>query len=335
MLKLVRSKIKYVLFIPLIALSANLHATEPLSNIRVGVLNFGTVNWELETIKRQKLDMANQISIDIVPLGSKNATHVALQGDAVDIIVTDWIWVSRQRHLGRDYTFVPYSTATGSLMVNNDSDIETLADLKGKRIGVAGGPLDKSWLLLSAYTKKTTNQKLDAIVEPKFAAPPLLNELFIRGQFESVLNFWHYTARLQSLGSKTLLKINEILPALGIKRPLPMIGWVFSESWANANSQLVQLFIKTSSQAKQILLENDQAWIDIKDMIKPDSDEMASMLRDAYRLGIPSCFNQEDLASMSKAYNVLAQYGGKELVGKSTRLMPGTVWQNIMVESCN
>ena len=38
---------------------------------------------------------------------------VALQGGAVDLIVTDWFWVSRQRNEGRLFSFVPHSMAAG------------------------------------------------------------------------------------------------------------------------------------------------------------------------------------------------------------------------------
>ena len=81
--------------------------------VRVGVLKFGTVNWELDTIKTHKLDEAEGIDLQIVDLASNQATQVALQGGAVDMIVTDWLWVSRQRADGADFTFAPYSTSAG------------------------------------------------------------------------------------------------------------------------------------------------------------------------------------------------------------------------------
>ena len=118
--------------------------------VRVGVLKFGTVNWELDTIKTHKLDEAEGIDLQIVDLASNQATQVALQGGAVDMIVTDWLWVSRQRADGADFTFAPYSTSAGGVMVPAESDIRSLADLKGAELGVAGGPLDKSWLMLRA-----------------------------------------------------------------------------------------------------------------------------------------------------------------------------------------
>ncbi len=39
-------------------------------------------------------------------------------------------------------------------MVPKDSTAQTLGDIKGKKIGIAGGPVDKSWLILRAYAKQ-------------------------------------------------------------------------------------------------------------------------------------------------------------------------------------
>lgn len=58
--------------------------------------------------------------------------------------VADWIWVARQRAAGKPYVFLPYSRAVGGVVVPSGSNAETLADLSGQKIGIAGGPLDKS-----------------------------------------------------------------------------------------------------------------------------------------------------------------------------------------------
>ena len=72
--------------------------------IKVGSLQYGSVNWELKLIKELKLDKKNNFNLEIIELASKNAA-VALQGGAVDLIVTDWFWVSRQRNEGRLFSF--------------------------------------------------------------------------------------------------------------------------------------------------------------------------------------------------------------------------------------
>jgi len=85
--------------------------------VKVGVLKFGTVSWLLDTIQANKLDKAEGIELDIMPLASTQATTVGLQGGSADIIATDWLWVSRERTSGGEFTFSPFTTALGSIMV--------------------------------------------------------------------------------------------------------------------------------------------------------------------------------------------------------------------------
>src|SRR5450631_2142102 len=122
-----------LLLLPLTGLSAD---EKPLTLVRVGVLEFGTVGWELEVIQSRELAKKRGIDLKIVPLASGDASTIALQGGAVDVIVSDWIWVSRQRAESNLYTFAPYSNAVGSVMVKSDSGIRQLADLKDKKLGV-------------------------------------------------------------------------------------------------------------------------------------------------------------------------------------------------------
>jgi NitT/TauT family transport system substrate-binding protein len=44
--------------------------------------------------------------------------------------------------------------------------------LKGKKMGIAGGPLDKSWLLLVAYALDMDQIDLKTAITPVFGAPP-------------------------------------------------------------------------------------------------------------------------------------------------------------------
>ena len=124
------------------------------AKVRIGVLKFGTVSWELDTLKHHKFDAANGIDLEVVYFAGEDATNVAMLAGEIDIIVSDWLWVSRLRSEGEDLTLAPYSTAVGAIMVRQESPIRTIADLEGKKIGVAGGPLDKSWLLIQALAKR-------------------------------------------------------------------------------------------------------------------------------------------------------------------------------------
>lgn len=296
--------------------------------VRVGVLQFGTVNWEMAVIERHGLDRLHGIDLQVVPLSSKNAVSVALQGDAVDVIVSDWLWVNRQRASGRDYRFFPYSLTVGGLYARPDAGIDTLNDLVGGRLGIAGGPVDKSWLLLQAYAR-TQDVDLAAGVEPAFAAPPLLNRLMLNGDLPAVLNFWHYGARLEAAGMRPLIDVQALLIGLGIDEPVPMLGWVFSDAWARDNPQALRGFIRASYAAKRRLADDDDEWQAIRKLTKAEDDATLVLLRDGYRRGVPEGLVANGSTVAADVFDILAREGGTRLVGDAKTLLPATFWDEL------
>ena len=107
----------------LIALAPNGGSALAAGKVRIGVLKFGTVSWELDTLKHHEFDAANGIDLEVSYFAGEDATNVALLAGAIDMIVSDWLWVSRQRSEGGDVTLVPYSTAVGAIMVKQESPI--------------------------------------------------------------------------------------------------------------------------------------------------------------------------------------------------------------------
>jgi NitT/TauT family transport system substrate-binding protein len=309
-------------------------AAEPGAALRVGVLQFGTVGWELDVIQAHKLAQKRGLNLTIVPLASADASTVALQGGAVDVIVSDWIWVTRQRAEGSNYTFAPYSNAVGALMVKADSGLRSVADLRGKSIGISGGPSDKTWLLLRAYASKKLNLDLAAAARPVYAAPPLLNELALGNQVDAALNVWHYDARLEANGLRPLIKLPEILAGLGVDKPIPLIGWVFREDWAAQNPQVMERFMAASAEAKALMASNDAEWERLKPLMRAEDNATFVALKAGYRNGIPSCDYANSQANVAAVFKVLAETGGEKLVGKSKTLSDGTFWSGFKLPAC-
>lgn len=301
--------------------------------VRVGLLKYGTVNWELKSMKANELDMANGIEAEIVPFASGDATKIALQGGDVDVIVSDWLWVSRQRASGQKLTFVPYSSSVGAIMVAADSPIKSLAELKGQKIGVAGGPLDKSWLLLQGMAKQEHGFDLAGENEIVFGAPPLLAEKTREGELNAMLNFWHYCARLEAVGFKRLVSAAEAAAALGATGEVSAIGYVFSDEWADANPEAAMGFVKASKATKQLLGESDDEWVRLGESgaIK-DEPKARDVLRDRFREGIPSRAIADEIADAGTVYGILAELGGKKLVGDSAEMVEGTYWPKLSAE---
>ncbi|WP_274423701.1 ABC transporter substrate-binding protein [Chelativorans sp. YIM 93263] len=302
------------------------------ADIRVGILEYGTVAWELDVIDHHGLAEKRDLDLEIVRYGGEGALDVALNAGAVDIVVSDWLWVSRQRHEGRSFTLVPYSTMVGSLMVSPDADAATLADLKGKQIGIAGGALDKNWLLMRAYARSEEGADLADIAEPTFAAPPLLNELMLRGDLPAVINYWHYGARLEAAGMKRLIDVEDILEGLGVHDSVPLLGWVFDEDWAEENSKKVQAFLDASYEAKKILGESEEEWTRIRPLVQAEDDATLKALMINYRRGIPRTFGERQVEAAEETFAVLYREGGGELTGGAENLTPGTFWSGFRLQ---
>jgi len=298
------------------------------TKIRVGVLKFGTVNWELKALKNAGFDTSNGIDVEIVPFAGGDATKIALQGGEVDVIVSDWLWVSRQRADGVAMTFSRYSSSVGSLMVGSDSGLKALTDLKDKKIGVAGGPLDKSWLLLQGMAKEQHGIDLAAENEIVFGAPPLLAEKTIGGELDANLNYWHYCARLEAQGFERLVSVEEATNALGASGPLSSLGYVFDETWAGENADAVVGFIKASKQTKELMKSSDEEWerLGSSGAIKDEGAALIA-LRDRFREGIPARDLNDEIRDAEIIYRVLAEAGGEKLVGDSAVLVDGTYWE--------
>ena len=293
-------------------------------------MQYGSVNWELKLIEELELDKKNSFDLEIVELASKNAAAVALQGGSVDLIVTDWFWVSRQRNEKRLFSFIPHSMAAGGLIASKNSKIVNDLDLKNKKIGVAGGQVDKGWLIFRAYYKKKHGTDLIALSRPIFGAPPLLNKKMQQSGFDAILTYWPYQAKLLTdKNFKKVININEILSELGIPDGIPVIGWVFRDDWGKNNNDILNNFLKASDEAKKIMLESDKIWEKIRPNMMAEDDLLFSNLREIYREGIPKKkFTKTQIEGAKKLYSILSKIGGKELVGNAKELSPGTFWSN-------
>jgi NitT/TauT family transport system substrate-binding protein len=294
--------------------------------IRLSVQKTGTVAWELAVIRAHGLDRQAELTIDVSELASPEAGKIALRGGGADVIVSDWLWVSRERGLGAKLTFYPYSSALGAVMVPNSSPIRTLADLKGRKLAVAGGAIDKNWLLLQAVMKQDgIDLKSEATIA--YGAPPLLAAKTLSGEMDATVNYWNFCAALEAKGLRRLIGIEDLLPKLGATGRTAMVGYVFDEAWANANRDAVARFLAMTRQAKEILATSDAEWEQIAPLTGAADAATLRAYRDRYREGIPRRPIADEEADARILYRVLATAGGRELVGSAAELDPGTFYR--------
>ena len=296
--------------------------------VRVAVQKTGTFAWELAVIRAHGLDKQADLSVQILELASPEAGKIALRAGNADIVVSDWLWVSRERGLGAKLTFYPYSSALGAVMVPASSSIRTLVDLKGRKLAVAGGPIDKNWLLLQAWLRQRgIDLKSESTIA--YGAPPLLAAKTLSGEMDATVNYWNFSAALEAKGLRRVAGIEDLLPKLGAKGRTAMIGYVFDEKWASANPDMIARFIAMTRMAKEILTTSDAEWEKIAPLTGAPDAATLRAYRDRYREGIPRRPIADEEADARVIYRVLADIGGRELVGPVPELDPGTFYHAI------
>ncbi|MDO5659057.1 MAG: ABC transporter substrate-binding protein [Paracoccus sp. (in: a-proteobacteria)] len=314
--------------IPALALAFAIGAGAAQANetVRVGVIAGGTVMWELQAIKDLGLDQANGFDLQVTELAGNPATQIAMQGGEVDTIVSDWLWVAQQRAAGSDFVFYPYSTAVGGVMVAADSEAQSLADLDGGKIGIAGGPVDKSWLILRAYASQELGLDLAASTEQVFGAPPLIMQAAASGEVDAAVNFWHFMAKMRAAGMRDLISVAEASEALGLDPDTPLLGYVLRESWIAENPELASGLATASREAKARLAEDDAAWDALRPIMNAANDAEFEALRDGWRAGIPADAPVDE-AQVAATYALMAELGGEDLTGGVTELPAGLFWR--------
>lgn len=314
-----------VLLFGLASLASGICRADDGSVIRVGVMAGGTLAWEIAEMKRMPPAGEPAFKLETVRLANPQAGKIALHADSVDVIVSDWIWVAAARGEGRDLTFYPFSSSAGGLIVPADSSIESLADLKGKRLGIAGGELDKNWLLLLTLARKQ-DVDLPGTVEKIYAAPPLLNQQLLSKRLDALLTFWQYAAKLQGQGYRQVFSGEDIIRELGISVSVPSLGYVFHSAWAVQNKAALQAFFAQAAQARDRLCSDDAAWRNIASLTDTADPAVQAELRKHYCAGRITQWGEANRQAAGEVYQMLREMDSGRMTGKQAQLPSGTFW---------
>src|SRR4051812_39164375 len=312
--------------IAVLAFAATAGTANSADRIRLAVQRTGTLAWEIDVLRAHGLDKKADLQLDSLELASPEAGKIAIKGGSADVFLSDWLYVSRERALGDNLMFYPSSSTLGGVMVAANSPIKEVADLKGKKLAVAGGPLDKSWLLLQGFARRS-NIDLRRQATLVFGAPPLLTQKALQGENDATLTFWNFCADLEAKNFKRAIGTGDVMKALGAKGTPAILGYTFDGAWAAKNRAAVDRFLEAIRQAKEIMASSEAEWTRLASRIGVSDPAALAIYRARYAEGIvrrPLAEEEEDARAL---YSVLADVGGADLVGPATTLNPGTFYR--------
>lgn len=290
--------LRLALFVLLLGAADSLRAELP--TLRLSVLQFGTAHWELDHLERHGLDEAAGFDLDVRLVANLPASRIAVSSGDVHGAVVDLTWAQARHAAGQSYRYLPYSSQMGDVLAPPGAAIRDLEDLRGKRIGVAGGPDSKSWVLLTRAAQ-ARGLALEREAEVQFGAPPLLSQAFKRGQLDVLVTFWHFAAELTAAGeAEVALPMATLLADLDMPVGLPILGYVFPEAWARDHETLLARFATAVAQAKRELRDEPDHWEALRPLMRAGDDAHFEALRQGYVQGIPEPLDEERVRALQR-----------------------------------
>ena len=273
---------------------------QPLPVLSVSVLQFGTAHWELDHILHRRLDRKNGFQLELTPVANLPASRLAVTSGSVNGAVADLLWAQARFEDGAPHLYVPFSSQIGDIVVAEDSDIHAVADLAGTRIGVAGGPDSKGWILLQKVAEQQ-GIKLAESAEVQFAAPPLLSQALRRSQVDVIITYWHFAARLTGEGGwRSAFRMSDLLAAIKLDRNLPVLGYVFPADWADDHRGLMDRFARSLQQAKKELSDSERFWQRLRPLMGEPDDAVFQSLRKGFVAGVPLPLTDQRMADLHR-----------------------------------
>lgn len=266
--------------------------------LSISVLQFGTAHWELDHILHRGLDRKHGYRLKLTPVANLPASRLAVTSGSVNGAVADLLWAQSRYQSGTPYLYLPFSSQIGDIVVADGSTIHSVADLAGKRIGVAGGPDSKGWILLQKVAAQQGFNLSDS-ADIQFAAPPLLNQALKRGQVDVIVTYWHFAARLKGEGDwRSAFRMADLLTSLRLDANLPVLGYVFPANWAQEHRVLIKRFAGSLSEAKAELAEDPTHWERLRPLMGNPDNGIFQALRDGFIAGTPAPQTNQRIADL-------------------------------------
>lgn len=292
------------------------------STIRLLTSPAGTQSFPPFVIERFGLDEKYGFTLEVVPSGNTTATINGLMAGAAEMAALDWVQTARLRNNGVPVIgVVPFLAYVNTIIVPADSPVTTVADLAGKRIGALNvRSFDWIMTLAAADAHGVNLLQGSEVIE---GAPSLMRGMLEQGQVDATLMWNSLTPDTVADGRfRVMSTVREL--ALGMGLPdAPMLMYVANTDWAAENPQNVAAFVAAYREAVEILLTDDQIWLDRGVGEMGMTPEAAAVFRDLVRADLLTAFDGSENDTFRATFDLLYQIAGDEVFGFSE--MPETI----------
>lgn len=284
----------------------------------------GSPRYMLYTIKRLGLDRDHDFHLDVQLVsdaleGGMETVEARLQDGDADLIDIDYISTARERSEGAEIVAIhPYGRTVGGLVTPDDTDIESLEDLPGHRIGVVRR-LDKNWILTRAACREFHDFDPDEEATPVEAGSKVgLTEMIQEGEVDAVIQFWPIVPEITETGDfHEVLPMAELVQRLsGTSNKLPISTFLTSEQFLDSSPETVKKFKGAYRDAVDYLVTDDEIWEEVGEQLMTyDDPDIVRAVRDGWRDMVVGDWNKETIEGMEQLFDHLLDVAGAEALG--------------------
>ncbi len=259
--------------------------------------------------KKYNLDIERKNTIDA------NALYTMLRGKEVDIGFGGWTTAAEYRTKGSDMVAV-YSMmkVMDDVMVKKDSPLKSFADLKGKRVGIFGGPAGSTTMIFRVEVSKFFGFDIDKDATVQYGAPPMLMGLLDKGELDAVLLLDPYVSKMLASGKyRSIGELGEIWQQK-MGYPLVSINILTNDEFANKNPQTVKNFVKAWKESLEYMKSHPELWPEMTKAIGMTSPEEINILRDRVDKSMFAQWDDELIQQQMKFAEMAVQVGGKDVL---------------------
>ena len=228
--------------------------------VRIMISPAGTMGMAPAVIKKHGFDRKHGFNLEVVSYSDQKTPTAAIQGGSAEMIVFDWLATARLRAAGTPVVGIaPFLTYVNSVVVAKDAPYKTLADLKGKRVGVQN-KTGFDWIIMQAAAQQLHKMDLGKDVEVREGAVPLLRGLIEKGDLDAT-QMWNSLApeMLASGKYRTLVSIRELTQQMALPT-VPFLMFSMREDYARKHPGNARAFVAAYRDAAEVLLNDEKVW---------------------------------------------------------------------------
>jgi NitT/TauT family transport system substrate-binding protein len=224
--------------------------------------------------------------------------HLMVAERKVDIGYGGFTTMATARSEGKDIIVIHgVFSPVNMVFVPKDSPVTTLTDLKGKKLGVFGGPGSTTFAFLAVLAKNWYGIDLFKEAELVTAPAPALAELLGKGDIDAAL--LGTVESIQTFAKdryRVLLDLSAEYKAHQGGRAPAHVTIATNEEFARTHPGIVRDYLKAYKDALQYVHDHPEVWDEYAASIKMDNPAERALLREKMQPNLVGQWDAEQIA---------------------------------------